>query len=59
MEKIQIELACDHVEGDEFCDWLNGLGYEAHVGPTTGNFYDRRRCEGRELESLWDEYCLS
>ncbi len=37
---MKIEIAVDHHEADEFASFLNGEGYDAHVGESTGNFVD-------------------
>ena len=59
----EIELACDHHEGPEFCQWLNAAGYNATIGNTTGNFVDGvwtgSDSEASEfLRNLWDQYCI-
>lgn len=62
-EKITIELAVDHEEGEEFCEWLNNRGgITAYTGTTTGNYvngiwtsYDPE--SSTFLNLLWEEYC--
>ena len=58
----RIELAVDHHEGAEFCEWLNEHGYAATVGRSTGNYIDGASTStddgaGEVLRELWHAYC--
>ena len=62
MKALQIEIADDHCEGEQFAEWLCSQGHDAKMGITTGNCVNGRwtsaDVEANEtLRQLWDEYC--
>lgn len=59
---IEVEVAVDHMEAEEFAKWINSLGIKAYVGNTTRNRINGvDTCESEEynnlINSLWDAYC--
>lgn len=63
--KLEIELACDIVEVEDYAKWLREQGHDAWVGNTTGTYINGTlvSCANDELrdvsDSLWDAYCAS
>jgi len=61
---MNIEVAADHQEAEEFVDYLIQMGYNASVGSTDGNFVNgvetlTNREAGEEMMNLWLDYCES
>lgn len=62
MKQYTITIACDHHEGDEFCNWLNEQGHDATIGNDTGNWIDGINTDydilaNEIINDLWVEYC--
>ena len=59
---MNIEIAVDHAEGEEFVGWLNNQGHDARLGTSTGNYIDGEWTSSDDsaneiLQKLWEEYC--
>ena len=64
MEKLEITIAVDHHESEQFCEWLNGQGLDASIGNDTSNYINGESTGSSEelnikMNSLWDSYCKS
>lgn len=52
--ELQIEIAVDTPEADEFVAWLRRNGHDARIGNDTGNYVNGKRAD---IGDLWDDYC--
>ena len=64
MEKLEITIAVDHQESEQFCAWLIEQGHAANVGSSTGNYINGEPTGSSDelnikMNSLWDSYCNS
>ena len=58
----KIEISNDTPDGEQFAAYLNGNGYNARVGRSTGNYIDGVCTSHDEyanvlLNGLWERFC--
>jgi hypothetical protein len=63
-DTYEIEISCDHEEGEAFVKWLRIHGHEAKIGESTANKVDGGwTSTDREynviFDDLWNRYCNS
>lgn len=62
LDRKKVVIAADHIEAEEFVEWLRLQGYQASVGSDTHNHiggYDTSSDDeaNEKMQDLWNRYC--